>query len=272
MLPMILDEDLNDPGKVALYGADTIAAERAARERAQRRVYGHGDSIDLRGDDLPAPDPFEAERARAGHLFDPVVAAGMRAASKSYGDPFDREVARREQERRRQTQRSQYEVALGAVVTLRDGTQLGEGAALTRELVAHPHASEVIQRLVTRGCVSEVDPHLAWLRSLDASIGPYVVVAETLQVGARMLRRGQGVSEADFPPLEQPRSISDDTPLSELCVRDLKRLTNLELDVRMPRSFDLPPPRSAFDTALLFSHAIEQAPNYVPLTQRKAKQ
>jgi hypothetical protein len=259
MLTMIGDEDLNDPAKAALYGADAIAAERV--RRSQRTVYGNGDSVDLRGDDLPAPDPWNAERARAGHLFDPVAAAGMRAASKGYGDAFDREAARREQERRRQTQRSQYEVAVGAAVTLRDGTQLGEGAALTRELVAHPHAAEVIHRLVELGCVSEIDPHLAWLRSLDPSIGPFVVTVETLQVGGRRLRRGHGVSEADFPQLELPRRITDETPLSELSVADLRRLIVEELDVRVPRRSLVPPRLGQFDAALS-SGAIERAPNY----------
>jgi hypothetical protein len=259
-LTFIRDEDLAD--KAALYGQPAIDAE-LARRRSRR-------TVDLRGDDRPAPDPWDAERARAGGNFDPVAAAGLRVSAVTYGDPFAREAARREQERRRQSQRTRYEVAIGAVIMLRDGARLAAGAALTPELVDHPHAIEVIDRLVERGYVSGIDPHLAWLRSLDPAIGPYVVVAETLQVGARMLHRGQGVSEKDFPALELPRRITDETPVSALTVRDLRRLIVEEIDAAVPRQFNFPPPQSQFDAAR-FSHAIELAPNYVP-TQRKAEQ
>src|SRR4051812_11375534 len=84
-LTFIRDEDLAD--KAALYGEPAIDAE-LARRRNKRMV-------DLRGNDLPAPDPWDAERARAGHRFDPVAAAGLRASATTYGDPFEREAARR---------------------------------------------------------------------------------------------------------------------------------------------------------------------------------
>jgi hypothetical protein len=245
------DESLAAPGAAALYG-DALAAERARRRGV----------VNLRVEDAPPPDPWDAERARAGHSFDPVAFAGMRAGSRGYGDAFEREAARREQERRRQTQCSQYAVAMGATVTLRDGTQLGEGAALTRELVGH-HASEILHRLLALGCVIEIQPHEAFLNGLDISVGPYVVVADALQVGARLLRRGQGVSEADFPSLPLVRRITEETPLSELTVRELLRLIGEQIDLRVPRRSFVPPPLSEFESALSRG-AIERAPNFNP--------
>lgn len=207
-LAFVRDEDLAE--KAPLYGQPAIDAERARR---------NGVVVNLRGEDVPPPDPWEAERTRAGHLFDPIGAAGLSAASKVFGDAHEREAIRRQQERRREKQRSQFEVALGATITLRDGTRLSEGAALTAENVDHPHAAEVLRVLVDRGLVSSIDPHIAWLNALDPSVGPFVVVAATAQVGTRTLRRGQSVSEADFPPLELPRRFSDEAPASQMTVR-----------------------------------------------------
>ena len=260
-LRSLSDDLLAQPSAAALWGKPAIDAELERRS--------HREVVDLRGEDAPR-DPWLAEKSRLGHLFDPVAASGLRAASATYGDAFEREAARREGVRRREKQRAQYEVAIGAVIILRNGTQLGEGAALTAELVAHPHAAEVMQRLVALGYLSEIDAHVAWLRGLEPSVGPFVVVIDSLQVGARTLRRGQGVSEADFPALERARPLTDETRLADLTVRDIRRLMREEINPRVPRRFDAPPPMSPFERALS-SHRIERAPNYIRPEERKAK-
>lgn len=253
MLNLIHDDDLADPAKAALYGETAIAAERARRQRAR--------TVDLRGADEPR-DPWDAARQLAGPYFDAVATAGLKAVAVTNGDPFTAELSRREQLKRRETQRVQFEVAIGTVVTLLDGTQLGAGAELTPELVAHPHAAEVLRALVDRGCVSEISAHVAWLRRLDPSIGPYVVCADSLQVGTRTLLRGQSVSEADFPPLEPPRRFADGEPAAELTVGDLRRLISEQIDLRVPGSPLVRPPMSEFHRAQS-SGVIERAPNYV---------
>jgi hypothetical protein len=260
----IPDDVLADPilrdQREAIYGREAIAREIILRQQERRQV------VDLRGDDLPPPDPWNAAKQAArtrGVTFDPVTTAGMRCGLTDVGDAHDRETRRREQERSRENQCNRWVVALGASVTLRNGRALGAGQSIDEAQVEHPHAIEILQSLVERGVLSEIDGHLAWLRGLDASIGPYVVVKDFERCDGKKMRRGQGCKEEDFKPLDVPRRLTDDMRASDLSVKELRRLIGEEFDQRTPRAFPPRPLVSEFD-GLRYSGHIEAAPNWSP--------
>lgn len=270
MLTMIRDDDLNDPAKAALYGADAIAAERA--RRSQRTVFGHGDVVDLRGDDMPPRDPWDLEKSRLSYLFDAVAAAGLQANTPAIVGDYDRETRRRAQAAATAAQRSHWAVCVGATVTLKDGSVLSGGERIDEALIDHPHASEVLNVMRERGIVSMIDPDLAWLRSLPPEVGPWVATREVSFSNGKAFRRGDSVSEADCPARKLPRPITDDMKASELSVADVRRLIREEIDLRVPRP-SLPPPMSEWALATLASAwglaAVTVAPNFERSTPKK---
>lgn len=255
----------------ALYGEGAAQRELNARQAAR--------TLNLRGDDLPPSDPWDAAKARAhrnGETFDPIAAAGIRAALSYVGDPHDAETRRREQAKRTTVQRTQFEVCLGACVVLADGTTISELERIDESLVAHPHANEILRVLVQRGIVSKIDPDTAWLRSLDPSVGPWVATCDVEFSNGKRFKRGDSVREEDCPHRRGPRLITDDMRASDLSVAELRRLIVEEIDARVPRNGPpIPPKLSEWQAATLAGVTgiakVVQNPNYrAPSAAKKA--
>lgn len=253
-LQWVADEDL--ASKLGLYPEHEINAERA------RRAGRYYQSVSLRAEDHPARDPWDVEKQRLRHDFDPVSHAGLQASSPGMlGDFYDVETRRRAQELARSKQAHRFAVAVGASLKLRDGTVLGEGAGVTVEQIDHPHAIEILNALVGRRVLSEIDPLTAFMRSLPADVGPYVVIADALQVGARTLRRGDACSPETFPAPPAPR-ITDAMSCGDITVGELRDIIAAQVRCSQPGFIPPPPPMSEFEAALT-GHMIERCPNYV---------
>lgn len=222
-------------------------------------------------DEPPQADPWVAAKEAArirGEIFSACAHLGIVASRTMLGDPFETERLRRQQDSAHQVQRDQHVVCLGCAVALPDGRHFAAGEAIAVEQIGQ-HGHEVIAELRSRGIVSSIDPGTAWLRSLPADVGPYVVVVDTWKAGDRTLRRGASVSAEMFPD-PAPR-ITDAMSCADLTVGELRDLVAEQVRRSQPGYIPPPPPMGQFSAALA-SHIIERAPNYVaPVTAAAPK-